>query len=1333
LLDDVRVYRKALSVNEVSLLYLAAPGFQLHFDEAKGASTFHDGSDNNHNGFCSGDWCPKAGVKGQMGLAAEFDGQNDIVQLANASALGLRDSSFTVMAWIRAKQLAKPNSPGNGEGDSSILGTDEESTNNGLHLVVRNGKPYMGFHGNDTTGTTEIKPNFWYHLTWRYDKDKGEQAIFVNGSMDAAQTGHGPFQGNGTVYVGRALGGRYFHGRVDELAIYPSALSDNDIRDIFLYQGSWIEERESHEITIDTDTPSSVLSSYKEGSSNYRANKDAMFGIQASDPTSSVKLAELGVRKNGQSSYTWVGAPACQDSADAAWCPTFKPADFGGEGTYTFQTRATDATGHRESPSKTYSLYVDGTPPNVTTTTADGALLTPRADPTRPNTWLLSFSGTVSDPNLSSGAAGSGLVPDSVRVRLVDADGQTAGKTTQKATVFGGSQWSVEYPLYQANPTGVYILTVEAADNVGNKAATALATFQLDASPAGAELDTDAVPANIISNTLTLQGVAQDTPSLPDAVLRLHLDEAAGSRTFIDTSGRGNHATCSGSACPAAGEIGKFGRALQFDGANSATVLNSLDFAKADYTIAAWFQSGAAATQDILTAVTAAGQPGIRLQLDSAGKLHYLHRFPADSSTGSELAGSRALNDSAWHHLAAVKSGSNLSLYVDSIVVASGSDSSAATAALAVTLGQNFNGLLDDVQVYKRVLTTSDIRSLAQTQVSGVAGVDIAFTPRSGSAPFYDGSNGDSQLRLPFEQNFAADGASLPNTADETRPAALHTGAGDATNKAVSGAVGSYALQLDGVDDYLSVDNGAGLTADQLSVCAWVKPEAGNPAGAVIAQRWGSSGANWALRMGSSGFAWQHSAISTYNNMQSEAPVAGQWRHLCGVASDIQQLLYVNGEKVTAGWGNSASGSGNGLNLGRQVGSSAHYFKGAIDDVRVYPRAISANEVNALYHSGWQPAGYSSGLQAQTVESPKVLAARAQASSNLACQTYSSSDTPVAINDYKTSLSSISVPDDFSVDDINLTVNIQHTWDGDLSGYLIAPNGEQVTLFNRRGGGGDNYTSTQFDDEAAAIISSGAAPFTGQFRPESALSAAEGQPAQGAWQLRVEDHAGGDQGQISNWSLELCSPPVPPPPPILAAAGSYDTPGYAQGVAVAGHYAYVADGYSGLRVIDISNPAGPREVGFYDTPSSAWGVAVAGHYAYVADGYSGLRVIDISNPAGPREVGFYDTPGYAHGVAVAGNYAYVADYYSGLRVIDISNPAGPSEAGSYDTPGYAQDVTVAGNHAYVADYQDGLWMIDISDPAHPTKADSYDTPGIARDVVVAGNYAYVADGGDGLI
>ncbi|MBN1920197.1 MAG: hypothetical protein JW892_03050, partial [Anaerolineae bacterium] len=157
----------------------------------------------------------------------------------------------------------------------------------------------------------------------------------------------------------------------------------------------------------------------------------------------------------------------------------------------------------------------------------------------------------------------------------------------------------------------------------------------------------------------------------------------------------------------------------------------------------------------------------------------------------------------------------------------------------------------------------------------------------------------------------------------------------------------------------------------------------------------------------------------------------------------------------------------------------------------------------------------------------------------------------------------------------------------------------------------------------------------------------------------------------------------------------YDTPGSALGVAVSGGYTYVADGYGGgLRVVDVSNPAAPVEVGYYDTPGSALGVAVSGGYAYVVDGYGGgLRVVDVRNPAASVEVGYYDTPGSALGVAVSGGYAYVADSSSGLRVVDVRNPAAPVEVGFYDTPGSAEDVAVSGGYAYVADGDGGLFIL----------------------------------------
>jgi hypothetical protein len=122
---------------------------------------------------------------------------------------------------------------------------------------------------------------------------------------------------------------------------------------------------------------------------------------------------------------------------------------------------------------------------------------------------------------------------------------------------------------------------------------------------------------------------------------------------------------------------------------------------------------------------------------------------------------------------------------------------------------------------------------------------------------------------------------------------------------------------------------------------------------------------------------------------------------------------------------------------------------------------------------------------------------------------------------------------------------------------------------------------------------------------------------------------------------------------------AYNTLGSAYDVAVVDTYAYVANG-QGLQVVDVSDPTAPHEVSFYETPIYVEGVAVAGDpssgsgqvYALVADGYGGgLRVIDVSNPAAPVEVGFYNMSGAAVGVAAVGNYAYVAGKGAGLFIL----------------------------------------------------------------------------------
>ena len=128
-------------------------------------------------------------------------------------------------------------------------------------------------------------------------------------------------------------------------------------------------------------------------------------------------------------------------------------------------------------------------------------------------------------------------------------------------------------------------------------------------------------------------------------------------------------------------------------------------------------------------------------------------------------------------------------------------------------------------------------------------------------------------------------------------------------------------------------------------------------------------------------------------------------------------------------------------------------------------------------------------------------------------------------------------------------------------------------------------------------------------------------------------------------SLAATHAAAPTLQPLVPA--KWPSSGNARGVAVSGHYAYVADYTNGLQVIDVRNPATCVRVGGYNTSGFARDVAVSGHYAYVADETAGLQVIDVSNPTNCVRVGGYDTRRYAWGVAVVAGRIYVTEEQSG--------------------------------------------------------------------------------------
>lgn len=102
------------------------------------------------------------------------------------------------------------------------------------------------------------------------------------------------------------------------------------------------------------------------------------------------------------------------------------------------------------------------------------------------------------------------------------------------------------------------------------------------------------------------------------------------------------------------------------------------------------------------------------------------------------------------------------------------------------------------------------------------------------------------------------------------------------------------------------------------------------------------------------------------------------------------------------------------------------------------------------------------------------------------------------------------------------TVDLQHAFDGDLEIELISPMGTIVPFVSQldySGYNGDNFTETFFADVFGTSINAGAAPFTGNFKPEGRLAALNGENPNGPWQLRVQDQATPDGGILNRWRL----------------------------------------------------------------------------------------------------------------------------------------------------------------------------------------------------------------------
>ena len=145
---------------------------------------------------------------------------------------------------------------------------------------------------------------------------------------------------------------------------------------------------------------------------------------------------------------------------------------------------------------------------------------------------------------------------------------------------------------------------------------------------------------------------------------------------------------------------------------------------------------------------------------------------------------------------------------------------------------------------------------------------------------------------------------------------------------------------------------------------------------------------------------------------------------------------------------------------------------------------------------------------------------------------FSSGDVHLAVSTSVDAVSSINVGGSGVIADLNVEIEITHTWVGDLRVVLThVDTGTHVTIIDQPGSpastfgcSGEDIDAT-LDDEASTRVEDQCRTtwpaISGSVRPNNPLSAFDGEDLGGTWRLTVSDHATEDAGFLESWSLHF--------------------------------------------------------------------------------------------------------------------------------------------------------------------------------------------------------------------
>ena len=185
----------------------------------------------------------------------------------------------------------------------------------------------------------------------------------------------------------------------------------------------------------------------------------------------------------------------------------------------------------------------------------------------------------------------------------------------------------------------------------------------------------------------------------------------------------------------------------------------------------------------------------------------------------------------------------------------------------------------------------------------------------------------------------------------------------------------------------------------------------------------------------------------------------------------------------------------------------------------------------------------------------------------------------------------------------------------------------------------------------------------------------------------------GDYAYVTGYSdlytFSLANPAVP----LCVDSQLLNTRDEYRGLTVLNGYLYYGC-ESSFYAYNLSNPAVPQLVGSCNLGGgSALDLAAAGEYVYVADGFNGTRIVDVSDPANPNEINWID--GYCVcSVAAVRNIIIINDL-TRISIWDVTNPLNPTLEGYYSTYEYIIDMEIQGQHLFTTSESDfNVYQVD---------------------------------------